>query len=115
MHLGTYLYTRFFGNLVGTDESKNKYFFYSKNFENLKAKRWVIYYDEIESSLIPPHWHAWLHKTVNAPPNNYKHAYTWQKDHLPNMTGTSKAYYPNSHPLSDTKKDIIEEYEAWKP
>ena len=26
MHLGTYLYTRFFGNLVGTDESKNKYF-----------------------------------------------------------------------------------------
>ena len=115
MHLGTYLYTWFYGNLVGTDKLNNKYFCNFKKFNDLKAKRWIIFSGEIESSLIPSHWHAWLHKTISTPPINYQHKYKWQKDHLPNMTGTSKAYYPNSHLLSDSKKNIIEEYETWKP
>ena len=82
---------------------------------SILTKRWIIFSGEIESSLIPSHWHAWLHKTISTPPINYQHKYKWQKDHLPNMTGTSKAYYPNSHLLSDSKKNIIEEYETWKP
>ena len=75
-----------------------------------------MYSGKIEASKIPPHWHAWLHKSIDVPPIHYKHKYDWQKDHLPNMTGTSKAYYPNSQPLSKLKnKPVAKEYETWKP
>ena len=36
--------------------------------------------------------------------------YEWQKPHLPNQTGTEKAYYPNK-----SKKNVIEKkYKTWK-
>ena len=115
MHLGTYIYTWIYGNLVGSDNSNNKYYCNSKNFDDPDAKRWVIFFKEIEPSLIPPHWHAWLHKTINTPPYKYQHKYKWQKDHEKNMTGTKNAYYPSSHPLSKITEESKEEYEAWKP
>ena len=33
------------------------------------------------------------------------------------ITGTSKAYFPESHPLSKSKKKVkeIKNYEKWKP
>ena len=72
---------------------------------------------DIEASKVPSHWHAWLHKTIDAPPLNYSHKYTWQIDHEQNMTGTDNAYYPSSHPLSKSyKADAIKkEYESWNP
>ena len=86
-------------------------------FKDLKAKRWVIFNGEIEASNIPPHWHAWLHKSIDNPPLDYSHKYKWQKNHKPNMTGTSDAYFPSSHPLSKNydpeKKE--EEYKSWTP
>ena len=117
MSLGTILYTWFFGHFVGKDNYKNKYFCNTKNFSDLKAKRWVIFKGETEASKIPSHWHAWLHKTIDLPPVDYKHKYSWQKDHEENMTGTNKAYYPNSHPLSKFYKDKSNkgEYETWNP
>ncbi len=83
----------------------------------MKAKRWVIFNGEIEASKIPPHWHAWLHKSIDYPPIKYSHKYKWQKNHKPNMTGTSEAYFPSSHPLSknyDPEKKQ-EEYKSWTP
>ena len=76
-----------------------------------------MYHGEIEASRIPPHWHAWLHKTINVPPIHYSHKYKWQKDHQPNMTGTSQVYLPSSHPLSKTYniKKFKTDYEKWKP
>ena len=117
MSLGTKIYTWLYGNLVGSDEFRNKYYCSSKNFNSELAKRWVIFDGEIEASRVPPHWHAWLHKTTNVPPIGYSHKYKWQKDHQPNMTGTSQAYFPSSHPLSklyDIKRAKTD-YEKWKP
>ena len=114
--------------VVETLEKKNNYFKRKYNLEinilgiaakskNLKAKRWVIFNGEIEASNIPPHWHAWLHKSIDNPPLGYSHKYKWQKNHKPNMTGTSDAYFPSSHPLSKNydpeKKE--EEYKSWTP
>ena len=117
MSLGTSLYTLLYGNLVGMDDDHNKYYCNSKDFNNIVAKRWVIFSGNIEASKIPPHWHAWLHKTIDIPPLNYKHQYSWQKKHEQNMTGTDKAYYPNSHPLSKSYNPdkIKSEYDSWKP
>ena len=116
MSIGTKLYTWFFGKLVGIDNLNNKYYCSSNNFNNHKVKRWVIFSKEIEATRIPPHWHAWLHKTIDLPPIDYKHKYNWQKDLKPNMTGTSEAYYPDSHPLSQSQdKKIKKDYETWNP
>tara|TARA_B100001769_G_C21906503_1_gene489270 strand:+ start:225 stop:581 length:357 start_codon:yes stop_codon:yes gene_type:complete len=117
MSLGTRLFTWLNGNLVGEDEIGNKYYCNSKNFKDLNAKRWVIFNGEIEASKIPPHWHAWLHKSIDMPPINYSHKHKWQKEHKSNMTGTSEAYFPSSHPLSknydpDKQED---EYKSWSP
>ena len=79
MSFGTKLYTWLYGKLVGSDEIGNKYYVNSDNHEDLNAKRWVIFNGEIEASKIPPHWHAWLHKSIDKPPINYKHKYLWQK------------------------------------
>lgn len=117
MSLGTSLYTWFYGNFVGKDQQGNKYYCNSKNFENFKFKRWVIYKDQIEASKVPSHWHAWLHKSIAEPPLDYKHKYEWQKDHQENKTGTPNAYFPDSHPLSKSYKvdAIKDEYENWRP
>tara|TARA_Y100000996_G_scaffold392789_1_gene355791 strand:+ start:1299 stop:1649 length:351 start_codon:yes stop_codon:yes gene_type:complete len=116
MSIGTKIYTWLYGNYVGSDELENKYYCNSKDFSNIKYKRWVIFKGEIEASKIPPHWHAWLHKSIDKAPINYSHEYDWQKNHQPNHTGTSKAYYPNSHPLSNSsKKTDDSDYEKWQP
>ena len=88
MSFGTKIYTWLKGNLVGEDNKGNQYFCNSKDFKDLKAKRWVMFKYEIEASNIPPHWHAWLHKSIKDPPINYSPKYKWQKDHEPNKTGT---------------------------
>ena len=117
MSFGTFLYTWVYGNLVAEDEYKNKYYSNSKNFNDLESKRWVIFYDEIEATKVPSHWHAWLHKSIDIPPLNYSHKYDWQKDHEQNFTGTNNAYYPSSHPLSKSYKsdEIKNEYDSWSP
>jgi len=116
MSLGTSLYTWLYGKLVGIDEFDNKYYCNSGNFQDISAKRWVIFKGEIEATKIPPHWHAWLHKSIEVPPIDYSHKYDWQKNHQPNLTGTSEAYYPNSHPFPKSKVNSNKkEYETWKP
>ena len=117
MSIGTSIYTWLYGNLVGDDNYGNKYYCNSKDYNDLESKRWVIFCGEIEASKIPPHWHAWLHKTIDFPPINYVHKYSWQKDHSSNQTGTDQAYYPDSHPLSKSHKinAIKSEYETWNP
>ena len=117
MSFGTKLYTWIYGKFVAQDEYYNKYYCNSNKFDDLASKRWVIFYGEVEASKIPPHWHAWLHKTIDVPPLSYSHKYKWQKNHKQNLTGTDKAYYPESHPLSNFHKPdaIKREYESWKP
>ena len=117
MSFSTNLYTFFYGHFVGSDNQKNKYYCNSKDFNDIESKRWVIFKGVIDATKIPPHWHAWLHKSIDIPPIDYNHKYEWQKDHKQNMTGTDQAYFPDSHPLSKSHnpKEIKREYEPWSP
>ena len=117
MSFGTKLYTWLRGNYVGKDKLGNVYYTDNKDIKSNKGKRWVLFSGEVEASNIPPHWHAWLHRMTDDPPVNYQHIYDWQKDHKSNATGTSGAYYPSSHPLSNSSKKFRpkSEYESWKP
>ena len=75
MSWGTKIYTWLYGNLVGKDEFGNLYYSSLKDFSDKNARRWVIYNGIIEATKIPPHWHAWLHKSIDAPPLKYSHKY----------------------------------------
>ena len=104
---GTYLYTVFFGKLVGKDESGNKY------YQNKKGKRWVIYSGEINASKITSDWFSWIHNTSNTiPDENKTKKFSWQKSHKDNKTGTKDSYKPNKI-SKDNKK--FKKYETWKP
>ncbi len=101
---GTRLQTIFFGKFVGKDDYGNKY------YENKKKnKRWVIYNDQIEATKIPIEWYSWMHSIKNKIENNHELIkYEWQKKHLPNSTGTDKAYNPQKNKNATKKK-----YKSW--
>jgi len=101
MTLGTRLLTWLRGELVGTDSLGNRYYREKGNRplrrgggRASREKRWVWYNGEPEGSKVPPEWHAWLHHTVDEIPRADRVRYPWEKEHLPNMTGTPLAYHP---------------------
>ena len=105
--LGTFLYTIFFGKLVGKDEFGNKY------YQSTKDKRWVIYNGEINASKITSDWFSWIHHTTNIIPTKKKvENYSWQKPHKDNKTGSIESYRPNK--ITKKGKDF-KKYEVWKP
>ena len=65
---------------------------------------------------VPPAWHAWLHHIVDAPPtDNYRPA-SWEKPHVPNLTGTPHAYRPSGSLLeSGRRPQATGDYEPWRP
>ncbi len=105
--IGTALYTLFKGKFVGSDETGNKY------YSNSSGKRWVVYRNRVESSKIPPEWHAWIHFTVKNKPSQNFNKFQWQKKHEENLTGTDRAYKPDGSLASDSKKSM-KKYETWK-
>jgi len=102
--IGTLLFTFFFGKLVGEDEFKNKY------YKNKSDKRWVIFNNEIESTKIPPEWHAWIHHLIDDLPGKKFEKYKWQKKYSENPTGTNLAFNPKKN--KSFKKKI---YNSWEP
>lgn len=101
--------------LVGSDEFGNQYFEAKKvtNFD--KKRRYVIYNGISEPSRVPAHWHGWLHYTINHLPNDVK-KHSWQKIHLPNLTGTKFAHFPLGSALSKSKRDkVSSDYQSWQP
>ena len=105
--IGTLIYTLLIGKFVGEDQFGNKY------YKSSKGKRWVIYKNNIESSKIPPEWHSWIHFiTMNKPSENDK-KYSWQKEHVENLTGTSRAHRPDGSLALEIKKEM-KKYESWK-
>ena len=116
--IGTLLYTLVFGKKVGEDEFGNKYYttkFSSKQVGRYgKERRWVMFKGKVEASKIPPYWHGWIHYSYDHIPDkkDMLKNYEWQKQHLPNLTGTEFAYLPPAH----TEKDkAINNYQSWKP
>ena len=99
---------------VSSDEFGNQYF-EAKKAKNNHKKRCVIYNGIAEPSKVPPEWHGWLHYTNNDIPNNNRR-YSWQKIHLPNLTGTKFAHFPLGSKMSGgTRHKVSSDYQPWKP
>jgi NADH:ubiquinone oxidoreductase subunit len=110
MSISIYFRTLWQGRLVGKDSEGNRYYEDKTTTRYGKPRRWVIYKGRAEASKIPALWHGWLHYTA-AEPDMPDQRYPWQKEHLPNLTGTSRAYQPKGLRGNPPFKD----YEAWKP
>jgi len=117
MSLGTRLHTFFNGELVGADAQGNRYYQERRQPRDRPRSRWVMYNGPAEASRIPPEWHAWLHRTVDAPPIERKRPpKPWQKEHLPNRTGTPAAYRPPGSVYQGGKRArATGDYEPWRP
>ena len=91
---------------VGVDEFSNQY------FQHKNGKRFVVYNGIAEPSKIPAEWHGWMHYSTDITPMKINtHKFSWQKIHLPNLTGTKGAYSPKN----SSAKKTSSEYEPWKP
>ena len=107
--LGTRLFTWRRGEKVGEDAEGNSYY-QSRSGE----KRWVIFDGESEASRVSPEWHGWLHHTFNEPPTEAPlPRKTWEKSHVPNLTGTEAAYQPPGSILGEGRGR--KDYDAWVP
>lgn len=117
MTIGTKLYTFFCGKLVGQDEFGNRYYTEKKPSKSKRRKRWVMYSGHAEASKVPADWHGWLHYTHDElPASSNRSPKNWIKPHQPNLSGTSQAYLPPGHVLSNSKRaKATGDYQAWKP
>jgi NADH:ubiquinone oxidoreductase subunit len=115
--LGTFLYTKLFGTLMGEDEFGNRYYESRHVTAHGRKKRWVVYKGLAEPSKVPPYLHGWLHYTREQFPDRAEeHQYKWQKEPLPNLTGTTLAYLPPGHVKKGAHRaPTTADYEAWKP
>ncbi len=77
----------------------------------------MLYANDVEASNVPPDWHAWMHHTVQNPPNDDGQEHKpWEKDHRPNPTFTEAAYRPPGHTLKGGNRDrATGDYEPWIP
>jgi NADH:ubiquinone oxidoreductase subunit len=121
-NLGTRIYSWLRGEQVGSDQFGNRYYREKGggkvHADSLrKERRWVIYDGEVEASRVPAEWHGWLHHTTqDLPPEGGPAKRPWQKDHLPNLTGTAAAYRPPGHILQGGQRDkATGDYEPWVP
>ena len=117
MTITTRLFNLFHGKQVGEDGFGNRYFTEKKSTKNRKPKRWVMYKGKAEPSKVPAEWHGWLHYTLDVPPSQRSVAHhAWEKQHLPNLTGTAGAYLPPGHIAKGAQRaEATADYESWKP
>lgn len=123
MHIGTKLFTKFYGKFVGEDEFGNKYYCSKKKEDGFHIgrrgteRRWVIYNGMEDPSKIPAEWHGWMHHITDELPTKSKtKKHSWQKPHIPNLTGTKGAYFPPGDKRAAGKRNkALGDYEAWNP
>lgn len=117
MSLGTRLFTWWRGELVGNDEHGNRYYREKKAIPGRRPRRWVVYEGAVEASRVPPDWHGWLHYMTDVvPPPGGSPRRPWQKEHLPNLTGSDLAYRPPGSVLRGGQRERgTAEYEPWQP
>lgn len=118
--LGTSLFTRWKGQLVGTDAYGNRYFQERKpsgdTARGRPTRRWVLYKGEVDGSKVPPEWHGWLHGTHLEAPNPDRKRHAWESPHIANLTGTPDAWRPpGSLSQGGRRPRGTGDYEAWRP
>jgi NADH:ubiquinone oxidoreductase subunit len=107
------------GNFVAADEYGNRYF-ESRDLKDSygdKKRRWVIYKGYADASKIPPDWHGWMHYVYDEPPSKQPlPRQSWEKPHVPNMSGTPFATYPpGSLNTKAEREKSSADYESWEP
>jgi NADH:ubiquinone oxidoreductase subunit len=108
--LGTQIFTARNGVKVGEDAQGNT-FYRSRDGK----RRWVIFKGEAEASRVSPDWHGWLHHTWDEPPSEKPVTHKdWEKPHLPNLTGTPRAYAPAGS-IRRIEPEERRDYEPWSP
>jgi len=107
------------GRLVGTDEFGNRYYEDRKvkSYDAGKRRRWVLYKGYADASKVPPDWNGWLHYIYDTPPSEMPlPKKTWEKAHVPNMSGTPFATYPSGSLNAEAERQrTTGDYEAWQP
>lgn len=105
------------GAFVGDDDQGNRYYEERRASLEGRKRRYVVYKGLVEASRVPPDWHAWLHHTIEEPPTiSPLKRQTWEKPHLPNQTGTVRAYRPKgSLARGGVRAAATSDYEAWTP
>jgi NADH:ubiquinone oxidoreductase subunit len=120
--LGTLLLTWLRGELVGSDAFGNRYYRLKGGPPRVRGggrfsreRRWVLYKGAPEASKVPADWHGWLHHTVDELPGP-RERHPWEREHLPNMTGTPLAYHPQGSVLrGGHRAPATGDYEPWSP
>ena len=115
--IGTRIHTFLSGRYVGRDEFGNRYF-EARRIPRVgeRRRRWVMYHGMAEPSKVPAHWHGWLHYTHDRPAIESARKYGWQKEHLPNLTGTVGRYLPSGHKAKGGQRAATTaDYTPWKP
>ncbi len=110
--IGTMLYSKRHGQLIGEDASGNRYF-QSRD----GARRWVIYHGANDAARVAPEWHGWLHGTFDGHPDSYlPPVRKFEIDRPGNATGSQGAYRPSGALEQGGKRAASTgDYEAWSP
>ena len=106
------------GRLVGKDQDGNRYYESRDTISyDGRKRRWVLYNGYAEASKVPPDWHGWLHYTFDEPPTETPlPRRRWEKEHLPNLSGTPMAWKPQGSLAAEARRPAATgDYEAWKP
>lgn len=118
----TVLRTWLRGELVGVDDRGNRYYRERGSRDGggtgwRKERRWVVFSRHADPTLVPPGWVGWLHRRLEKPPSEQPLAAPrWEKEPLPNLTGTPAAYLPpGAIERGGQRAPATGDYEAWRP
>jgi NADH:ubiquinone oxidoreductase subunit len=108
------------GRFVGQDDFGNRYYEARDDrdsYDRGRKRRWVVYQGYADASKVPPDWHGWLHYTFDEPPTSAPlPRRAWEKDYVPNLTGTVYAYRPKGAiSRGGDRQRATGDYEAWTP
>ena len=107
------------GVFIGQDDLGNRYYEAkdAKDSYDGRRRRYVVYNGYADASKVPAEWHGWLHYTFDEPPTRAPlKRKRWEKDHLPNLTGTPYAWRPKgSLARGGDRASAAGDYEAWTP
>lgn len=106
------------GEHIGTDDFGNRYYQSRDNVSyDGRRRRWVTYNGYADASKVPADWSGWLRYTLDEPPTVAPlRRRAWEKDHLPNLTGTPMAWRPSGSLANEGQRPAATgDYQAWTP